>query len=107
FDAWLQGEGAATARALEATLASELAERTPDRDEAAAVADAQFALGRQPVARRDLARIESGLQVEVHLVMHRDGTELQAEARHRQTGSSVRRGMHRPRWGLAEIVIML
>ena len=57
FDTRLERERAAPPGPLEASLARELAERPPDRDEAAVVADAQFALGRQPVTRRDLARI--------------------------------------------------
>ena len=73
----------ATARALEPPLAGELAQRAPDGDQAAAVARASS----RSVGRRSpgapLAGVERRAQVEVDLVVQRDGTELESEAGHR------------------------
>src|SRR5437667_66919 len=72
------------ARPLDPLFASQLGERPSDRDEAAPVALGQLALGRQPVAGPPLVGIERGDQVDVDLVMERDGTELEPEAGHRR-----------------------
>ena len=83
-EARVEDERAAAARPLDPLFASQLGERPPDRDEAAPVALGQLALGRQPVAGPPLVGIERGDQVDVDLVMERDGTELEPEAGHRR-----------------------
>ena len=88
LDAGRQDEGAAPAGPFEATLAGELVERAPDGDQAAAVATGQLAFGWESVARLPLAGVDGGLQVQVDLVVQRDGTELQSVARHGSLGSS-------------------
>src|SRR5512147_234884 len=88
-DPGMEDERAATAGPLQASLADELAERPPDGDEAAAVADRQVALGREPVAGLPLARVEGGLEVQVDLVVERDRAELESETGHRRAGTSA------------------
>ena len=78
-----EDERAAAAGPLEPPFADELAQRPPDRDEAAAVALGEVALGRQPVAGRHSPRVEGGLQVEIDLVVERDRAELESETGHR------------------------
>jgi hypothetical protein len=77
-EAGLEDERPAAARALEALLAGELIEGPPDRDQAAAIAGRQLALGREAVARLPLPRVERGLQVELDLVVQRDGPGIQS-----------------------------
>ena len=84
LEAGMEDERAAAAGPLDALLAGELRERPPDGDQAAAVALGELALGRQPVARLPLARVERGHQVEIDLVVQRDGTELEPETGHRR-----------------------
>ena len=98
-------ERAAAAGPLEALLAGQLAQRAPDGDQAAAVALRELALGRQPVAGAPFARVEGGAQVEIDLVVQRDGSELEPEACHAVASGPPcdrRRGS-----GLARLAILL
>src|SRR6185369_9450557 len=79
-----EDERAAPARPLEPRFADELAQRPPDRDQAAAIPECEVALGRQTVSGGPFARVEGGLQVEIDLVMERDGAELESVAGHRR-----------------------
>ena len=78
----LQDERAATAGALDAALAHQLAERVPDGDQAAAIARRQLALGRHSVTGSPLARVERGAQVAEHLVVQWDRSAFELEPRH-------------------------
>jgi hypothetical protein len=75
------------AAALHAPLAGELRQGPPDRDEAAAVAGGELAFRREEVAGTPFACIERRAEVEVDLMMKRDGTELESEAGHREGGN--------------------
>jgi hypothetical protein len=89
-EARMENERSAPSRPLDPLLASQLRERAPDGDQAAAISLSQFAFGREPVARPPLIGIESGDQVEVDLVVERDGTELEPEAGHRRAWDLLR-----------------
>jgi hypothetical protein len=78
----MEDERAPPPRSLQTLLANELRERTPDRDQAAAVAGGKVAFGWEAIARLPLPAVECGAQVEIDLVVQRDGTELEAEAGH-------------------------
>jgi len=81
-----EDRGPAAARALHAVLAGELGERPADGDQAAPVARGELALRREEVAGTPLACVERRAKVQVHLVMKRDGTELESETGHREGG---------------------
>ena len=70
------------------TYTPELIEGPTDGDQGAAVAARELAFGWESIARLPLALVEGGLQVEVDLVVQRDGSELQPEARHGSLVSS-------------------
>ena len=59
-----EDECAAPAGAFESQFANELAQRAPDGDQAAAIAEGEVALGRQAIAGSPFARVEGRLQVE-------------------------------------------
>jgi hypothetical protein len=83
LDARTEHERATAASPLDPPLPSELRQRPPHRDEAAAVATGQLPLGRQAVARPPLAVVQGAEQVEVDLVMEGNGTELETVASQR------------------------
>ena len=85
-------------RPLEAALAGEVAEGAADRDQAAAVALGELALGGQPVAGAPFARLDGRAQVKIDLVVERDRARQEPEACHarRERPLAVGRG-----WGLA------
>ena len=74
---------AAAAGPLDPALAGQLGERPPDGDQAAAVALGELALRREEIAGTPFAVVERRAQVQVDLVMQRDGTELESETGHR------------------------
>src|ERR1700741_3366108 len=78
----MQDRRAPTAGALDAAVVDQLAEGPPDGDQAAAVVGGQVAFGRQPLTGRPHAVVEVATQVQVDLVVHRHGAELEAEASH-------------------------
>lgn len=82
----MQDERPATAGPLETLLPHQLAEGATDRDEAAAIALREVALGRQAVPWTPLGGIQGGSQVEVDLVVQRDGAKLESESGHRVGG---------------------
>jgi hypothetical protein len=84
----LEDERAAAAGALQALLSGKLVERSPDGDEAAAVPLRELTLGREAIPGLPLALVEGGLQVEVDLVVQRDGAGVETEARHGSPVSS-------------------
>jgi hypothetical protein len=75
-------ERAASAGALEAPLAGQVAQRPAHGDQAAAVSLRQLALRRQPVARAPLAGVDRGAQVKIDLVVERDRSRQEPEACH-------------------------
>ena len=80
-------DGRATAaRPLQACLARQLRQGASDGDQAAAVARGELALRREEVAGSPLACVERRAEVQVDLVMKRDGTELESEVCHREGG---------------------
>ena len=72
-------ERAAAASALDALLAGQLVEGAADRDEADAVLARQLPLGRNVVALRPAAVVDRAAQVQVDLVVERDGPRLEPE----------------------------
>ena len=81
-DSRLEDERPAAARALDPTLAHELAERVTDGDQAASVALRELTLGRHAVARTPFVGVERRLQVPEDLVMEWDWPALELESRH-------------------------
>ena len=79
----MEDERAAASSPLQALFTDELAEGTSDGDQAAAVALGEIPFRRQLVARLPFARVQGGLQVQVDLVVQRDGAEFEPEASHR------------------------
>ncbi len=59
--------------ALQALLARQLRQGAADGDQAAAVARGELALRREPIAGRPVAGVERRREVEVDLVVQRDG----------------------------------
>ena len=70
----MEDERPAAAGPLDALLAGKLHECPANGDQAAAVALRQLALSRQPVAWPPLVRVEGRHQVEIDLVVQRNGT---------------------------------
>ena len=79
-DARRDDGGAASSGTQQASLAGQLAQRAADGDEAAAVAAGQLALRWQQLVGAPLAGVQRAAQVEIDLVVQRDGAELQAGA---------------------------
>jgi hypothetical protein len=79
-----------TASPFDATLAHQFVECAADRDQAAAIMSSQLTFGRElltGVPPPDTERFE---QVEIHLVMQRDGAELETKAGQPKRSSVVR-----------------
>ncbi len=74
--------GAAALGPFDPLLARQLRQRAPDGDQAAAIAQRQFALRREAVAGLPVTGLEGRAQVEVDLVMQRDGADLETETCH-------------------------
>ena len=88
IDPGVEDERSAPAGTFHPPLAHELSECPPDRDEAAAIAGGQVALGRQAIPRPPLAGVQGALQVEVDLMVQRDRAELESETGHRRVWTS-------------------
>ena len=82
FDRRLAHERAPTLGAREPVLSPQLIERTPNGDEAAAVASRQFALGGEPVARGPFPIVERSSKVLVDLMVQRHRARCYLETRH-------------------------
>src|SRR4051812_24280957 len=85
-ETWCEHEGPTAPRPLEAAVAHHLAQRAPDRDQAAAVALGEVALRREAVARPPLTGVQRRSQVEIDLMMQRDRAQLESETGHRRVG---------------------
>ena len=97
-------ERAPAARPLEAPLAGEVAEGAADRDQAAAVALGELALGGQPVAGAPFARLDGRAQVKIDLVVERDRARQEPEACHAPSRATSCGGTW---WGLAVGMLLL
>ena len=78
-----EDERAASAGPLDAPLLGELPERPADGDQADAVVASQLTLRREAIARLPRPVVQGFAQVEIDLVVHRDGAEREAETGHR------------------------
>ena len=87
-DARMEDERAAASSPLQALFTDQLAEGPSDGDQAAAVALGEVPFRRQLVARDPLAGVKGGLQVQVDLVVQRDGAVSELESRHRSPAAS-------------------
>ena len=81
-DARVEDERASASCPLQPLLEDEIAERAPDRDQAAAVALGEVTFGRQLVARPPLTGVERSAKIQVDLVVERHRSELETEACH-------------------------
>ena len=88
-DAWLEDERAAAARALDPSLANQLAERVAHGDEATAVPFGELPLRGHALTRTPLVRVESGFQVPKDLVMQGNRSTFELEPRHSDLGLGV------------------
>ena len=80
----------AAAGPFDPSLAYQLTQRVADGDQAAAISCSQLALGGQTASRPELARFERSLKVEIHLVVQRDGPNLELEPCHRPPSAGSR-----------------
>ena len=79
IEARMEDERAAPARPFDPALTHQLVERATDGDQTAAVMGRELALRRQLPAGWPPTGLEGGEQVEIHLMVQRDGAELESE----------------------------